>query len=334
MVGVAANGRIALEKMKSTSVDLLTLDLEMPELNGIETLKELKRLGLSTKVIVFSSVSKDSAVKTLEALNLGATDFVAKPGSDRAGVASGTDSTELLRQLLVPKIEELFRSEDRSNRKPVPMTTNTHHTKFAWQKFSPEAIVIGCSTGGPTALEKIFASLRGPFRCPILIVQHMPPVFTASLATRIGNLCGVSCSEGVHDELVTPNRIYIAPGNYHMKLARHSSDLKIEINQKEQENSVRPAVDPLFRSAAEVFHNNCLGLILTGMGKDGLQGCQHLRQSANPVIIQNRNSCVVFGMPGAVYEAAAFDSIQDLDQITETLRSYLQMGSQAQRGVG
>lgn len=321
VMGVAANGRIAIEKMKNIEVDLITLDLEMPVLNGIETLREIRRLGIKTKVIVFSSTSKRGSQNTLEALELGAVDFVAKPGGEaREASAESFSSVDLLQSLLVGKIEELFPKSLISE-----MKSSFLKSEFHWQKFEPKAILIGSSTGGPTALETIFGQLQGPFRCPILIVQHMPPIFTASLAQRISRLCGVPAEEGKDGELVTENKIYIAPGGFHMKIEKKGGLLSLQINQEPPENSVRPAVDPLFRSAAEIFNENCLGVILTGMGQDGLKGCQRLRDQGNPVIIQNRESCVVFGMPGAVFQAAAYDGIQNLEQITETLRSYVQV---------
>jgi two-component system, chemotaxis family, protein-glutamate methylesterase/glutaminase len=316
VVGVAANGRIALEKMTTTEVDLISLDLEMPELDGIGTLKEIRRLGLKCKTIVFSSVSKRGAQITLDALELGAADFVPKPGPELHDTRDTVSSVDLLRNLLLPKIENLFRLKTVVEARPIDKYT------FQWKGFMPKAIVIGCSTGGPTALEKIFSKLKGPFRCPVLIVQHMPPIFTASLASRIEKICGVAAAEGKNGE-VLENKIYMAPGNYHMQVVKQLGELRIQLNQQEQENSVRPAVDQLFRTASAVFQGSCLGIVLTGMGKDGLLGCQQLRSQGNPIIIQNKESCVVFGMPGAVYEASAFDSIQDLDQIAMTLDGFL-----------
>ncbi len=325
LVGVASNGRLAIEKLKSVEVDLVTLDLEMPEMNGIETLKEIRRLGLKTKVIVFSSLSKKGAQITLDALELGAIDFVTKPDGSLLVTESLASPAILLRELLAPKIKELFKVPEVVKPRPVQSSS------FSFRDFKPKVIVIGCSTGGPTALEKIFSGLRGPFSCPVLIVQHMPPIFTASLATRIGNLCGVPAAEGEDGEPICENRIYMAPGGYHMQIAK---GLRIKLNQNEQENSVRPAVDPLFRTAAIEYPTGCLGIILTGMGRDGLAGCLALRAAKHPVIIQNRESCVVFGMPGAVYEASAYDSIQDLEQITQTLQNSLRYEQSQKQSVG
>ncbi len=318
VVGVASNGHIALEKLRHERVDLMILDLEMPVLDGLGTLQEMRRLNLSCKVIVFSSLSPRGAKNTLEALDLGAVDFVAKPNGTYIQ-SFQSKSSDILTDLLLPKIRDLF---DR-DLEGCNDGSKTESSNFNWLRFEPKMIFIGCSTGGPMALEKIFSGLRAPFDCPILIVQHMPPVFTANLAGRISKICGVPAAEGRHDEIIEANRIYIAPGNFHMRMEKVGVAMKIKLNQEDCENSVRPSVDPLFRSAAKYFDGNALGVILTGMGKDGLQGSQQLRARGNPIIIQNRESCVVFGMPGALYQCGAYDSIQNLEQITETLNRYL-----------
>lgn len=311
VVGVASNGKIALEKIKLLKPDLVTLDLEMPELNGIETLKEVRSQSLPVKVIVFASTSVSGAQKTMEALHLGALDFVAKPNGEE---------TKSIYELLIPRVSALMKPSE--NFFAVAKSVG-HVSAFAWDKFSPQAILIGSSTGGPTALEKIFSQLKAPFRCPVFITQHMPPIFTASLAARLEKLCGVTCAEGKDGELVQPNRVYMAPGNFHMQIIKQQGTLKISLNQQEMENSVRPAVDQMFRSAAALFPGSALGVVLTGMGKDGLAGSHELKKYGSPILIQNRESCVVFGMPGAIHEAGIYDSMQNLEQITHTLQSYL-----------
>ncbi len=326
VVGVAANGRIALDKIKQQNVDLLILDLEMPEMNGIQTLQELKNQTIQLKTIVFSSVSNRGAQITLDALSLGASDFVPKP--DGSGINHSGDPAQLLRELLLPKIEPLFKDL------AVIGSGAKQISNFNWNQFSPKAIVIGCSTGGPTALETIFSKLKGPFLLPVLIVQHMPPVFTASLVARLSKICGVPGAEAVDGEMVLANKLYMAPGDFHMQVVMATDGLRVRLNQGPQECSVRPAVDQLFRSAAQVYRKECLGIVLTGMGKDGLVGGQLLRQQGNPIVIQERKSCVVFGMPGALYDASAYDDIQDLNSISDRLGYYLHYGSSKRQGVG
>ncbi len=314
VVGVASNGKIALEKLKNTQVDLMTLDLEMPEMNGIETLKQLNALNSSTKVIVFSSMSLQGAGTTLEALKIRASDFVAKPNENELqGTTTDKNPKTVLQKLLVPKIENLFMDKD------LVQISSEKIKKYNWNSFIPKAIVIGCSTGGPTALEKIFDQFKGPIPCPIFIVQHMPPIFTQSLAARIQKISGITTTEAIDNEVVESNHIYIAPGNFHMELIEVNGVRKISLNQNELENSVRPAVDPLFRTAAKVYKNNCMGLVLTGMGKDGLLGAKILRKLGNPILIQDKESSVVFGMPGALFIDSEFDEMQNLEGIRKIL---------------
>jgi two-component system chemotaxis response regulator CheB len=180
--------------------------------------------------------------------------------------------------------------------------------------------VFGSSTGGPTVLETIFSGLCGPLSCPILIAQHMPPIFTAALAERLSKLSGIPAKEASHKEIVKPNTIYIAPGDYHLTVQGTAENCELHLDQKEKENFVRPAVDPLFRSAAHIYRDRCLGLVLTGMGSDGRNGAQAIKEAGGAVIIQDRKSSVVFGMPGAVEQAQAFDKMISPQEMIHLLR--------------
>lgn len=315
VAGTASNGKLALQLLEQVQVDLLTVDLEMPEMNGIELLKALSRQGRHLKTIVLSSTSRRGAETTLEALSLGASDFIAKPSGEEAPSGNQDLPHEKLRALLLPRIQALFQESSASPARDLPFN------RVVWELFLPRVIVIGSSTGGPTALEHIFSRIKGPFRCPILIAQHMPPVFTASLAERLGKLSGVPAAEGVHGETLVPNRIYVAPGNYHMELEpAPGGGTRISLNQKPPVNMVRPAVDPLFSSAASLYKEKCLAIVLTGMGEDGKRGSIDIKSSGGAVLIQDESSCVVFGMPGAVFKAGSYDQISDLDGITRSLR--------------
>jgi two-component system chemotaxis response regulator CheB len=201
----------------------------------------------------------------------------------------------------------------------IQPTAATSYKKVDLDTFLPSIIVIGCSTGGPDALEKVFCNIKSPISCPILITQHMPPIFTKSLARRLQNLTGIESAEGIDSEAVRPNRIYIAPGDYHMSLVKQGTSLKIKIDQTPHRNSVRPAVDPLFESAAELYGQFCMGFILTGMGEDGLIGSKAIKEREGGIMIQSQKSCVVFGMPGAVYSAGLYDGIGDLTEISKTI---------------
>jgi len=321
---IASNGKIALERMAHSAVDLLILDLEMPEMDGLQTLREMGRRETKTKVLVFSSTSKKGAECTLEALSLGASDFIAKPGGEVADLVGGAtaDPAEKIRKLLVPKIVAIF-PEFLSFLEIQTEASSGGESKYPrvlWDLFQPKVVVIGSSTGGPTVLENIFSKISGPLRCPILVAQHMPPVFTATLAERIQRICGIPTYEGRHGQKIEQNAIYVAPGNYHMTVVpSEAGGYQLAMDQGPLVNSVRPAVDRLFESAAAVFGERCLGIVLTGMGADGRVGAEAIKRRGGGVLIQSESTCVVFGMPGAVKASGAYDSIFSPDEIVQAL---------------
>lgn len=318
VVGVAANGKIAISRLEQIQIDLVILDLEMPEMDGIETLQEMKSKNMRCKVLVFSSASKRGAEATLKALNLGAEDFIAKPGESTFG-----EPSELIRSFLEPKLRGMFPDFEHSVAEPggVKAVENKVYQKVNWSLFRPQILVIASSTGGPTLLEKIFSELRPPLDCPILIAQHMPPLFTATLAERIEKLSGIPTREGIHGEVLEKNRIYIAPGNFHMTLVGTKERACISLDQGALQNSVRPAADPLFESAAGLFKENCLGIVLTGMGADGQRGAVRIKEKNGAVIIQDQESCVVYGMPSAVKSSGAYDRILNPKELIHFIQS-------------
>lgn len=321
VVGVANNGKIALQKLEQLSVDVVTLDMEMPEMDGAETIREIKRLRFPVRILVFSAQTKRGSEAALQALFLGADDILTKPEALSHGVGLPVD---LLAQELTPKIlqfkaTQTIKSNSNQNSSLQSIQSVTKRVKIKIDSFVPSVIVIGSSTGGPTALERVLESLRAPLKIPILIAQHMPPVFTASLAKRIQEKTGIECREGVDMEELKANRIYIAPGNYHMCVGKIGDSIKISLNQDPPRNSVRPAVDILFESAVKTFGPKCLGIVLTGMGEDGLYGCRAIKSAGGAVVIQNKESCIVFGMPGAVFQDDLQDEIGDLARINQLI---------------
>ncbi len=318
VVGVASHGKIAIEKMKQTTVDLVTLDLEMPEMNGLETLNEMRKQGLKAQVIVFSSQSQKGAKATIEALNSGASDFVPKPAGTTVETAAQVIRAELLPRILSLHSRKSVTSTTSSPMKSAPPLRSPFF-RVNIEQLKPEVIVIGCSTGGPNALEQIFKELRPPICCPILIVQHMPAVFTASLASRLTAISGIETREAEHLEPLQPNRIYVAPGNFHMQLGKNETGVHILLDQGPLRNSVRPAVDPLFESAAQIFGSKCAAFVLTGMGDDGRSGAIAIKEARGAVMIQDKESCVVYGMPAKVEEAGAFDKTGNLFEIKQVL---------------
>lgn len=315
IAGIAVNGRAVIERLSKDPVDLLLLDLEMPEMNGIQTLKEIRKLGFPCQIIVFASVTKSCAEKTLEALRLGAVDFAAKPGLDKPDDKSATGADEKIRALLLPKIQALY-----SHIKTIPAKTETPYPRLGWDGVQPGIVVIGSSTGGPAVLEEIFSGLRGSLRCPVVIAQHMPAVFTTSFAERLERVSGFKVIEAQHGSALEPQTVYLAPGNYHLRLQAAGADIICQLDQGPLINWMRPAVDPLFVSAASIYKDKCLAMVLTGMGADGKAGCEIVKQNGGAVVIQSKESSTVFGMPGAVQESGAYDRIADISELIQIIQ--------------
>ncbi len=331
IVGAVPNGRIALERMTDSMPDLLILDMEMPEMDGIQTLREMRQRGFDCPTLVFSSISKRGAEITLEALNLGAKDFVTKPNNENG--SDGNGPVEKIRALLIPKLKELFSSHLREKEDEVAAIPEETFQKVTWGLFKPRIVVIGSSTGGPTVLERIFANLSVPLSCPVVIAQHMPPVFTTSFAERLSKISGLTVTEAVHGIVLEKNHVYIAPGDYHLRLHGTPEKTVISLDQEPLIHSVRPAVDPLFQTAASLFGPQCFGIILTGMGFDGRDGATAVKRRGGAIAIQSKESCVVFGMPGAVYQAGAFDRMATPDEIASIINEKIS-DSAAARGCG
>ncbi len=322
VVGSAPNGKIAIQKLQQMSVDLITLDMEMPELNGLETIKEIKRLGLNTKIIVFSSQTIRGAEKALEALAAGADDVVAKPSADNLDFSK---AQAMIEEALIPRVLQFLNARLRSSTSPSKAVASkpASQNKKNLKSFLPKAVVIASSTGGPSALEHIFQNLKCTPKLPIFIVQHMPPVFTQILARRLTEMSGITVHEATHNQRVEKGHTYIAPGGFHMVVEKDKDGLVIKLNEDAYRNSVRPAADFLFESADVIFKHQLLGVVLTGMGEDGAVGAKQIHDSGGGIIIQDKESCVVFGMPGAVFVNDDFDDIMNLDEITNYLRTVI-----------
>jgi two-component system, chemotaxis family, protein-glutamate methylesterase/glutaminase len=327
-MSVAGNGKVALQRLAQGSIDLVTLDMEMPEMSGLETIREIRKAKFPVRIIVFSSHTRAGSEQALEALHLGADDFTSKPSGEGLTVAN---AAERIRLQLLPKVLQFAKPAIAAAHglippavaAAVPQVQKPAHPQYDHKDLStflPAAIVIGCSTGGPPALERILMSLPRPCRVPILIAQHMPPVFTQSLARRLGSLTAMEAGEAVHNAAILPNRIYVAPGDFHFTVKKSGDDVIACLDKNPPRNSVRPSVDPLFETAAKVYGPRCMGVILTGMGEDGLIGCRAIKRASGGVIIQDKATSVVFGMPGAVFHDGCFDEIGPLEKINSVLR--------------
>jgi two-component system, chemotaxis family, protein-glutamate methylesterase/glutaminase len=313
LVGAARNGVDALQKIAQLHPHLVTLDVEMPELDGIGALREIVKLHRDVRVIMLSSLTIEGAHTTVEALLGGASDYIAKPqGGDVANAFDG------LAHELTTKIRQLFFFEQAVRPMPAP-PQKTRVPMFS--VLGPEIFAIGISTGGPSALAEVLPTIPASFPLPIAIVQHMPPYFTRLLAERLMKSCAIRVVECVDGMEAEAGCAVIAPGNFHMRLVRSGLTLRYKLSQEEPENSCRPAVDVLFRSIAETCKERAIAAVMTGMGQDGLAGAQLLKDRGAWLLAQDRASSTVWGMPGAIVDAALADAVLPLSMIIpEVLR--------------
>jgi len=335
VVGVATNGRNALAKIEELNPDLVSLDIEMPEMDGVQVLEALKARTADVGVLVLSALTRRGGELTVKALNLGAFDFITKPTG-----GGQEESRTFLAAELGPRIKAFARKREiqkllkqvpggpssrRSEPSPLPAPKPAPRPVPgpALPTARPELVVIGVSTGGPTALAQVLSRLPANFPLPILIVQHMPPLFTASLAASLDAKSPLTVKEGKDGELALPGTVYLAPGGCHMKLvAEGGGEKRIRITDDPPENHCKPSVDALFRSVANAFPGKATAVILTGMGCDGTLGCRLLKRHGGTIIAQDEATCVVFGMPKEAIQAGVVDIVVPLESIAdEILRS-------------
>jgi two-component system chemotaxis response regulator CheB len=307
VAGTASSGSIALAKIPQVNPDLITLDIEMPGMNGIQTLTEIRKQYPRLPVIMFSTLTERGAATTLEALALGASDYMTKPTNSE----SLAGAMEQVRRELIAKITSLAGSHSRPRAASLQRFSGTK--KAERQRI--EILAIGTSTGGPNALAEVVPQLPDDFPVPVVVVQHMPPVFTRMLADRLNAHSHLSVQEAEAGRTLEPGHVWIARGDYHMALARKGSTVTLNLNQDPPENFCRPAVDVLFRSTAEVYGAGTLGVVLTGMGSDGARGAAHIGEAGGQILVQDEASSVVWGMPGAVVGAGLADKVCALQEI-------------------
>ncbi len=329
VVGSAGNGKAAIEKIEQLKPDMLTLDFEMPELDGLGVLKWMKQQKCPAKAVMISALTTEGAEATLQALAEGAFDFVVKP--------SGSDIQQNQGQLSAALKEHVHAIENLLNRTRIPRPAAGAATPSlarpiprgpAITRILPgqrriAIIGIGVSTGGPDALRTMLPMLPADLPVPVVVVQHMPPVFTKSLAQSLDKLCKLRVSEGAEGQIVQPGQIVIAPGGRHMKIVRNVAGLpQIHLTDDPPVQSCRPSVDYMFDSLAEGFGHQTLSVIMTGMGYDGADGCRKLHQLGGPVIAQSEATCVVFGMPRKPVEEGVADVVAPLNEIAQEIVNY------------
>ncbi len=321
IAGVAADGQIALSKIEQTKPDLVILDVEMPVMDGLTALTEIRKRWPRLPVIVFSTLTVRGAEVTLEALARGASDYVPKPsgGDDPAA------NLEQIREELVPRIFALcpifagsprldgIRPTARPRTPRIPAAPRVEPTERV------DIVAIGTSTGGPTALARLVPALPAALPVPIVIVQHMPPLFTGFLAERLDRNSELRVSEATNGDPLGPGSILIAPGDRHMVVERIGQAYQVRTHLGPPENSCRPSVDPLFRSVADTFGASALAVVLTGMGSDGLRGAERIRETGGRILAQDEASSVVWGMPGFVARAGLADAIVPIDAMAREI---------------
>src|SRR5580692_2177167 len=296
VAGTASNGKLALAKLQSLHPDVILLDIEMPEMSGLEAIPEIRKILPHIPIIMFSTLTERGAEATLDALALGATDYVTKPSNSDMGSTS-----ESIARDLIPKIKALSRLSNRGQSHPTETAKPAAHVENLTLRTRPVAarvpplavVAIGVSTGGPEALSVLLPTIPAGFPLPIVIVQHMPPVFTGLLAKRLSSKCALPVRECQTGDVLGPSCIWIARGDYHMTVHKEENRMVLRTNQEPRENFCRPSVDVLFRSVAQMYGVNALGVILTGMGQDGLKGCEALCAKGASIIIQDEASSVV-----------------------------------------
>jgi two-component system chemotaxis response regulator CheB len=333
VVASAANGLIAIDKIQQLKPDLVTLDFEMPELDGPGVLAWMKKNRVATRAVMISALTSEGATSTFRALEAGAFDFVVKP--------SGSDThrnREELQSALTEKVEALrAQMRSRAGRTPVRNLATGDISGLANARPGTPGkrsivkpgdqrigiVGIGVSTGGPDALRQMLPRLPADLPVPVVLVQHMPPVFTRSLANSLDKLCALRVYEAEHGQVIRRGEVAIAPGGRQMRVVPTATgDARVELTDDPPVQSCKPSVDYLFNSLAETYENRTLAVIMTGMGYDGADACVRLGKLGAPVICQNEASCVVFGMPRRPVEEGVADAVVPLDRIADTIHSY------------
>lgn len=316
VVGMASSGKTALQQIDYLKPDVVTLDIEMPEMDGLETLRHIRAKDKQLPVIMFSSLTHEGAVATMEALDLGASDFIAKPSAR----GNTQETGERIRKDLRARIKALARAHG-NNDSSTMLTASRSTVRSASHPDEIKAIGIATSTGGPNALAELMNALSPNLRIPIFITQHMPPFFTQILAHRLTSRSRLKVVEARDSERIQPGCVYIAPGDFHLEVKRQGDEIFTSLSQAPAENSCRPSADVMLRSMVKIYGPHILALVMTGMGADGQKGCELVKQRGGLVIAQDEASSTIWGMPGAVVEAGLADEILPLNKLGETINA-------------
>ncbi len=332
IVASVGNGQMAVDRLARDPVDVIILDIEMPVMDGLTAIPKLLAIKPDVKIIMASTLTKKNAEISMQALQAGAVDYVSKPSSTRE--ISGGDNfkrelTEKIRALGLisrapPRAAPAAASgaAARASLYTKPVTLRPHAGGFR-----PRILAVGCSTGGPQALFQLFKDVKPSIGLPVVITQHMPATFTKILAEHINRATGWPANEASNGDTLRPGEILVAPGDYHMVVEASGAGHVVKLNQEPPENFCRPAVDPMFRSVVKCFGGSALGVILTGMGQDGLRGSQTLADAGGLVLAQDEATSVVWGMPGAVATAGICEAVLPIDKLGDHVTGMARAGA-------
>jgi two-component system chemotaxis response regulator CheB len=329
VVATAAQGEFALQKLTREQPDVITLDMEMPGMGGLETIRQIMRLH-PTPIIVLSAHAARGAELSLQALELGAVDFVLKPTNSLSG-----GIPEIAREL-VEKVKSAarirvyaYRETETKQETPVAPKRSAEDASqvLACGRGSGECdlVAIGTSTGGPVALKTVLTKLPADFPVGVVVVQHMPPVFTKAFADRLDSCCNIRVKEAKDGDAILPGRVLLAPGNWHMTVTRFGAEPRVLLNQAENVNGHRPSVDVLLHSVALEYGGRAIGVIMTGMGKDGAAGIRELRKRGGHIIAQDKESSVIYGMNREVVQNGDAHEVVSVDAIAERIQERLRI---------
>ncbi len=337
VAGTAADGSIALTRIADLSPDAVVLDIEMPRMDGLQTLEQIRKTRPDLPVVMFSTLTERGARATLDALDKGASDYVPKPSAVR-----GETLAKVVETILAPKLLALVRTRYERARRgrsagapaslyppppsfppstPLPLPIAQRPVSRPRAMVPPRAVVIAASTGGPTALAEVLPRLAADFSVPVLVVQHMPPVFTRCLAERLGAQSPLKVLEAEGNEIVRPGTIWIAPGGRHLEIVQEGDLVLTRLTDAEPENSCRPAADVLFRSASRVYGAALLAVVMTGMGRDGMAGTAEIVSRGGRSLVQSGPTCTVWGMPRAIEQAGLADQVAPLSELAAAITS-------------
>ena len=316
IAGVSTDGLKAIADVRALRPDVIILDVEMPNMDGLTALPQLTRLAPHARIVMASTLTREGAATTLRAMSLGAADYIAKPEASSLGGAADykLDLVTKIRALGGAAQRAASPAASRTVRQFAPVATATK----IGRPFKPKALVVASSTGGPQALQQFLPSVAKATSLPILIVQHMPATFTTILAEKLTQVCGKLCVEPKNGDLVQANKMYLAPGDFHMRLQKGKvgSPDTIMLDKGAPVNFCRPAADPLFSSAVQIYGGSLLAVVLTGMGHDGRDGAGEIQKAGGRVLVQDEMSSVVWGMPGAVAEAGFADEVKPIPDLS------------------